>query len=767
MHPGKKKIKREEIQYEYILNENDDVTDFGQKLAYFRATTATLRRCPKGARQDLAASITNAIRKVINENNEQSWNNLLLFPYATLRLPDKSENVTNLTSFVRQNIKSCNENNVNIIPNIKFNRKDKKIENDIYKKAEAKLSDGDIIGAIRLISSDFCIAPKDNETLNSLIQKHPEHPEPSNFPDSSIEIDQIIPTEEEVQRTIMSFKNGTAGGLDSLRPQILKDLLNIQNGEVKNTLLTALTSLTTIILKGIVPSSVCPYLYGATLTALQKLCGGIRPIAVGNIWRRTAAKLACRRVSSTLWNLFQPNQLGVGIKNGVEAGGHAARIYFKQKHQSIKIFIKIDVKNAFNEIRRDVLLNEVKSKIPEIYKFVEQCYKYPTNVYYGENLILSRRGVQQGDPLGPALFCLTIQNIISSLKLLELDLNLWYLDDGTIAGNPYDVLIALNLIIKKANEIGLELNNRKCEISVLGEYSAEQKNEIMRMFENVSPGIQEIQENNAFLLGSPLTDQSAIGCLDRKINDLKKMTNKLKNISAHSAYFLLRMSITTPRLIFFLRGNPMWRNISGLQRYDEALKESLETILNINLNHHSWFESSLPIKKGGIGIRHSTEIALPCFLSSIYDVSNLLDKLLPEPYRQIDPAILEAEQFWCNEFGELPAENLRNIQKVWELNGINKKIASINNSLVKKTDKARFLANSVHESGAWLMALPSPQLGTHLTNEEFRIAVSIRLGLPIVQPHVCICGDKVDKYGLHGLSCSKAKGYELTACIFQ
>ena len=218
------------------------------------------------------------------------------------------------------------------------------------------------------------------------------------------------------------------------------------------------------------------------------------------------------------------------------------------------------------------------------------------------------------------------------------------------------------------------------------------------------------------------------------------------------------MSITTPRLIFFLCGNPMWRNNSGLQRYDEALKESLETILNINLNHHSWFESSLPIKKGGIGIRHSTEIALPCFLSSIYDVSNLLDKLLPEPYRQIDPAILEAEQFWCNEFGELPAENLRNIQKVWELNGINKKIASINNSLVKKTDKARFLANCVHESGAWLMALPSPQLGTQLTNEEFRIAVSIPLGLPIVQPHVCICGDKVDKYGLHGLSCSKAKG---------
>lgn len=50
MHPGKKKIKRDEIQYEYVSNAEDDLTDFGQKLAFLRGTTATLRRCPKGAR---------------------------------------------------------------------------------------------------------------------------------------------------------------------------------------------------------------------------------------------------------------------------------------------------------------------------------------------------------------------------------------------------------------------------------------------------------------------------------------------------------------------------------------------------------------------------------------------------------------------------------------------------------------------------------------------------------------------------------------------
>lgn len=81
----------------------------------------------------------------------------------------------------------------------------------------------------------------------------------------------------------------------------------------------------------------------------------------------------------------------------------------------------------------------MKLSIPQIYKFIEQCYRHPTNLYHGEHTILSQRGVQQGDPLGPINFSLVIHNIISSLNL---DLNIRFLDDGTIAGDPNDVLHA-------------------------------------------------------------------------------------------------------------------------------------------------------------------------------------------------------------------------------------------------------------------------------------------------------------------------------------
>lgn len=201
----------------------------------------------------------------------------------------------------------------------------------------------------------------------------------------------------------------------------------------------------------------------------------------------------------------------------------------------------------------------------------------------------------------------------------------------------------------------------------------------------------------------------------------------------------------------------MWRNIIGLQRYDEILKTSLESLLNIHLTSRAWSESALPIKKGVIGIRHAIEIALPCFLSSIYEVSDLLDDLLSEEYRQIDPSKLEGEELWCNEFGDLPAEGLRKYQHVWESITITNKINSLS-SFVKKEDKARFLANSASETEAWLQALPSPQLGTHLSNDEFRIATSLRLVTTIVQPHICVFCEKVNKYGRHTLSCGKAKG---------
>ena len=49
---------------------------------------------------------------------------------------------------------------------------------------------------------------------------------------------------------IRSFDNGSAGGIDGLRPQHLKDLISFTNGLLGENLLDALGSLTDIIPSG-------------------------------------------------------------------------------------------------------------------------------------------------------------------------------------------------------------------------------------------------------------------------------------------------------------------------------------------------------------------------------------------------------------------------------------------------------------------------------------------------------------------------------------
>ncbi|XP_055347966.1 uncharacterized protein LOC129595079 [Paramacrobiotus metropolitanus] len=74
------------------------------------------------------------------------------------------------------------------------------------------------------------------------------------------------------------------------------------------------------------------------------------------------------------------------------------------------------------------------------------------------------------------------------------------------------------------------------------------------------------------------------------------------------------------------------------------------------------------------------------------------------------------------------------------------------------SSEARLRGVSSKENGAWLEALPAASLGNFLNDTTLRIAVGLRLGVPITTPHRCNCGEWVDSRGYHGLSCKKSRG---------
>ena len=80
------------------------------------------------------------------------------------------------------------------------------------------------------------------------------------------------------------------------------------------------------------------------------------------------------------------------------------------------IGLKIDFVNAFNSVARSIFLTECFEKFPQIFKWVHFCYSKHSHLFFGDFIISSQAGVQQGDPLGPFLFCLVLQVLISKLK---------------------------------------------------------------------------------------------------------------------------------------------------------------------------------------------------------------------------------------------------------------------------------------------------------------------------------------------------------------
>ena len=63
--------------------------------------------------------------------------------------------------------------------------------------------------------------------------------------------------------------------------------------------------------------------------------------------------------------------------------------------------MKVDFKNAFNSVRQDKMLLAVEEFIPELLPFVHSVYCNSSSLMWGDEVVESAEGVQQGDPLGP------------------------------------------------------------------------------------------------------------------------------------------------------------------------------------------------------------------------------------------------------------------------------------------------------------------------------------------------------------------------------
>ena len=157
-----------------------------------------------------------------------------------------------------------------------------------------------------------------------------------------------------------------------------------------------------------------------------------------------------------------PRQFGFGVTGGTEAAVHACRRYVENMPQG-HVFVKIDFTNAFNTLRRDVVLEAVESYLPELLPYASASYSGDSDLQFGDFSLQSQEGAQQGDPLGPLYFCLAVHDLLSSLVSRRLSSDTWTTCRwGARAGR---VAEDFTLLESGAAEARLLTHNRsKCEL---------------------------------------------------------------------------------------------------------------------------------------------------------------------------------------------------------------------------------------------------------------------------------------------------------------
>ena len=263
---------------------------------------------------------------------------------------------------------------------------------------------------------------------------------------------------------------------------------------------------------------------------------GIRPIAVGLTLRRLVAKVANTRGLLTCASILAPTQLGVGTKGGAESLEHSARLYL-QRMDDTRVFVKLDFSNEFNSIRRDAVLEAVAEHVPELLSFAKSVYGSPSQLWLDEDQqVASSEGVQQGDPLGPLLFCLALDK---SLKGAQCEFTSGYLDDVGLSETVPCLIDRIRFLEAEAKKIGLRLNHVKCEIFGLNltfrtAWVASGLNFIIRPTEE------------ATLLGSPIDAHGVNPALRAKREQLEGVIPRLKKMAAHEAFTCYEAASPSP-----------------------------------------------------------------------------------------------------------------------------------------------------------------------------------------------------------------------------
>jgi hypothetical protein len=446
---------------------------------------------------------------------------------------------------------------------------------------------------------------------------------------------------------------------------------------------------------------------------LEKGKGDVRPIAVGELLYRVAAKAILRTLFKE--DMLLPNQLGVCSKGGVEpAVFQLAEAIEGPNQHGYSSICSLDFENAFNTVDRVAMAAAIARFAPTFYRAARWAYDRPSILVTARgHLLVSASGVRQGDPLGPLYFSLALRPTIASLnRALPEDSVTAYLDDVYVLHKGRRTMTpvtpatpATPAILKAVKGAPVRLNSQKSSETL----------------------ITDLRETGLEALGTFIgPKEGRQRFLAEKAENLKRILRDLHALPRQHAALLLRGSSQC-----LLRHLQRQLNPEGLeeiwQQVDQMLLETVELLAELEPGRNQTAKdlAALPTKAGGLGIPSFAEGSIELYKAARADSYDRIGKIRP---------LAQGERRAKAEASlSLPVKQIRKSHDSDRLADLESKLSPA--ALRARQENASFLGRY------WLQVSPT-QKPLALTDAEAVASLRTRLLIPVtLEGALCpLCG---------------------------